>query len=906
MSDRTHWRDHIQPHLASLRLDPAREAEIIEEISQHLDERCDELLNDGAAPEHARREALNEWLETDAFTAEMRVLRQARTRSPESPRADGASVIADMWQDLRHSWRALGKTPVFTAAAVLTLALGISGTVTMFSVVHGVLLKPLPYQDPDALVRIVHVIGGIRQPYFSDAIFRAYVDNAQAFSDVGVWSPAATAAITGQGDPEEVRVLMASRSLLTTLGVPPASGRWFSAAEDTPGGPATVMLTHGYWQRKFAGDAAALQRTLTIDGRPHQIVGIMPPDFRFSETFEIIRPLRINVAAPLPVFRLVGLARLKPGVTIAQGNANVVGILNAWFDKQGTPANIRARWSPALQPLKDDVVGDVRATLWVLMGAIGIVLLMACANVANLLLVRADGRRRELAIRAALGAGGLRIARQLLVETMLLSALGGLVGIVLAYGTLRALMTIAPANLPRLPDIAIDPIVLGFAAGISLLSGLLFGSISIVKHARPRLNALAGGTGSMSRERQRSQQLLVTTQMALALVLLVGAGLMIRSFQTLRSTDPGFTNPRTLQTFAIRVLPALASEPEHVTRVQQDLLERVASIPGVSSAAFATRMPMGVDRSSAALTVKGRPDDRRTPPNHQVKVVSPGLFRTQGTPLIAGRDFTWSDVHGTRDLAIVSENLARELWGSANAALGQFIQEYYDKESPWREVIGVTGNVHDDGMHRNPPTTVYYPVQPFQRIFGLAGYQARRVTFAVRSDRAGMPDFLDQVRDAVSSVSASMPIAQVATLDEPYRRSMAQTAFTLVMLAVAGTMALLLGMCGIYGVISYAVSQRRREIGIRLALGASTTAVRRLFVRRGLIMGAAGLVAGLAGAFAVTRLMKSLLFGVTPLDPLTFAAMPVVLAAAAALASYLPARVATTVDPVETIRETNQ
>jgi predicted permease len=374
----------------------------------------------------------------------------------------------------------------------------------------------------------------------------------------------------------------------------------------------------------------------------------------------------------------------------------------------------------------------------------------------------------------------------------------------------------------------------------------------------------------------------------------------------LRSTDPGFTNPRTLQTFAIRVLPALASEPEHVTRVQQDLLERVASIPGVSSAAFATRMPMGVDRSSAALTVKGRPDDRRTPPNHQVKVVSPGLFRTQGTPLIAGRDFTWSDVHGTRDLAIVSENLARELWGSANAALGQFIQEYYDKESPWREVIGVTGNVHDDGMHRNPPTTVYYPVQPFQRIFGLAGYQARRVTFAVRSDRAGMPDFLDQVRDAVSSVSASMPIAQVATLDEPYRRSMAQTAFTLVMLAVAGTMALLLGMCGIYGVISYAVSQRRREIGIRLALGASTTAVRRLFVRRGLVMGAAGLVSGLAGAFAVTRLMKSLLFGVTPLDPLTFAAMPVVLAAAAALASYLPARVATTVDPVETIRETNQ
>jgi predicted permease len=406
----------------------------------------------------------------------------------------------------------------------------------------------------------------------------------------------------------------------------------------------------------------------------------------------------------------------------------------------------------------------------------------------------------------------------------------------------------------------------------------------------------------MTRERQRSQQLLVAAQMALALMLLVGAGLMIRSFQTLRNVDAGFTSPQTLQTFAIRIVPALAPEPEHVTRMQEDMLQRIASIPGVSSVAFANRMPMGIDRNSAALTAKGRPDNGRTPPNHQVKIVSPDLFRTQGTPLIAGRDFTWADVHGTREIAIVSENLARELWGSASGAVGQFVREYYDKESPWREVVGVVGNVHDDGVHRNAPTTVYYPVQPVQRIFGIAGYQARRVTFVVRSDRAGTPELLEQVREAVSSASASIPIAQVATLDEPYRRSMARTAFTLLMLAIAGTMALLLGMGGIYGVISYAVSQRRREIGIRLALGAPLPAVRRLFVRRGLVMGAAGLIAGLAGAVAVTRLMKSLLYGVTPLDPITFAAMPVVLAAAAALASYLPARAATTVNPVETMR----
>jgi predicted permease len=903
MPDPAGWRDQIRPHLASLRLDAAREQEIVEEISQHLDERYEELLHDGMPPEHARRLALDELIEADAFTAAMRSLRQSQVPQRQSADIAGASFLVDAWQDVRHSWRALTKARTFAVAAVLTLALGIGGTISIFSVVHGVLLKPLPYHDPDALVRIVHVIGGIRQPYFSDVVFRSYVEHTQAFSDVGVWIPAATAAITGQGDPEEVRTLTASRSLLTTLGVPPVLGRWFSTAEDTPGGAAAVVLTHGYWQRKFGGDPAALSRTLTIDGRPHQIVGIMPPSFHFSEAFEIIRPLRINAAAPAPLFRLVGLARLKPGVTLAQGNADVIRVLNAWFELAGTPPDIRARWSPALQPLKDDIVGDVRATLWILMGAIAIVLLMACANVANLLLVRADGRRRELAIRAALGAGGLRIARQLLVETLLLAVLGGTAGIALAYIAVRGLIAIAPANLPRLPDIAIDPVVLGFAAAISLMSGLLFGSISILKHARPRLDAFGGGAaGRMTRERQRSQQLLVTAQMALALMLLVGAGLMIRSFQTLRNTDPGFTSPHTLQTFAIRIVPALAPEPEHVTRMQEDMLQRIASIPGVSSVAFANRLPMGIDRNSAALTAKGRTDDGRTPPNHQVKVISPGIFKTQGTPLIAGLDFTWADVHGTRDIAIVSENLARELWGSPSGAIGQFIREYYDKESPWREVVGVVGNVHDDGVHRNAPTTVYYPVQPVQRIFGIAGYQARRVTFAVRSNRAGTPDFLEQVRDAVSSVSGSIPMAQVTTLDEPYRRSMARTAFTLLMLGAASTLALLLGMCGIYGVISYAVSQRRREIGIRLALGAPLSAVRQLFIRRGLVMGAAGLVAGLAGAVAVTRLMKSLLYGVTPLDPMTFAAMPVVLAAAAALASYLPARAATMVDPVETMR----
>jgi predicted permease len=817
----------------------------------------------------------------------------------ESPRA---SLVEDVRQDVRHALRVLGKERLFAVAAVLTLAVGIGGTTAIFSVVNGVLIKPLPYQDPDALVRIVHTIGGIRQPYFSDVIFQSYVQHSQVFSDVGVWMPDATATITGQGEPEEVRSLTASRSVLTTLGVPAAFGRWFSAAEDSPGGPNTVMLMHGYWRRKFGGDPAVLSRSLTIDGRPHQIVGIMPAHFRFGTEFEIVRPLRVNTAAPGPVFRLLGVARLKSGVTLAQANADAGRVLQAWFELAKTRPEVRARWIPTLQALKEDVVGDVAATLWVLMGAIAIVLLMACANVANLLLVRADGRRREFAIRVAVGAGWMRIVRQVVVETLMLALLGGVVGVVLAEVALRALIAIAPANLPRVTDIAIDPVVLGFAVTISLLSGLLFGSVPIVKQARPRFDALGAGGSERITRTQRSQQALVAAQMALALVLLISAGLMIRSVQALRSVDPGFTGPDTLQTFTMSIGPNQAPEPERAIRMQQDVLDRIAAIPGVSSVAFSTRMPLGVDRASSALTAKNKPDDGRTPPNHQVKIISPGLFRTQGTPIVAGRDFTWSDVLDTREIAIVSANLARELWGSPQAAVGQMLREYYDKRSPWREVVGVVGNVRDDGVHRDAPTTVYFPAAPLQRVFGLAGYQARRVTVAIRIERARTTDLLDHVREAVRAVNASIPLADVQTLDEVYRRSMARTSFTLLTLAIAGTMALLLGMCGIYGVISYAVSQRRREIGIRLALGASLTQVLRLFLRRGLVLGAIGLAAGLGSAIVATRLMRSLLFGVTPLDPMTFAAMPVLLAAAAALASYLPARAAMRVDPVETMR----
>jgi predicted permease len=392
--------------------------------------------------------------------------------------------------------------------------------------------------------------------------------------------------------------------------------------------------------------------------------------------------------------------------------------------------------------------------------------------------------------------------------------------------------------------------------------------------------------------------------MALALVLLVGAGLMIRSFQALRHVEPGFLDPRRVQTFGLSIRESMVAEPERVTRMQQAVLDRISAIPGVAAAGFATRLPMGSDRSSTALAVEGRTDDGRTPPNRHVEIVSPGVFQTLGTPLVAGRDFTWTDIYDLRDVAIVSENLARELWGSPAGALGARVREYYESKSRWREIVGVAGDVHHDGADQSPPATLYWPAQPLDGLQSLsAGYQSRRVFVAMRTDRAGTAGLLDEVRQAVWAVSPDLPLAQVRTLDEVYDRSLARTSFTLVMLAIAGAMALLLGLSGLYGVIAYAVSKRRREIGIRLALGAEAREVRGLFVRRGLMLTATGVVVGLAGAGALTRLMQSLLFGIGPFDPVTFLAAAVALAAAAALASYLPARRAAGVDPVETLRE---
>jgi predicted permease len=539
------------------------------------------------------------------------------------------------------------------------------------------------------------------------------------------------------------------------------------------------------------------------------------------------------------------------------------------------------------------------------MGSIAMVLLIACANVANLLLVRVEGRRQELAIRTAMGAGRGRIAGDLLFESILLGLMGSLLGLALAYGALRILVAIAPMGIPRIHEIGIDGRVLLFTLAITLLSSLLFGSIPIFKYAGARLNASlreGGRSLSQSREQHRARNVLVVVQVALALVLLICSGLMIRTFRALMHVPPGFVGADTVQTFRFYVPEAQIpdTEDERVVRMEEEILNKLAAIPGVSSVGFSSSLPMDGEDSNDLLFAQDRSyAEGDIPPIRRFKFISPGFFRTLGTPLVAGRDITWTDTYQKIPVALVSENFAREYWHDANNALGKRVRA--SSTDDWREIIGVVADMHDDGVNQDAPTSVYWPVM-MDRFEGQKESLRRDIAFTIRSPRAGSEAFLKEVREAVWSVNPNVPLSSVHTLGHFYTESMARTSFTLVMLAVAGGMALLLGIVGIYGVIAYSVSQRTREIGIRMALGAQRQTLISMFVRHGLLLTGVGIACGLVASFAVMRLMSSLLFNVSPLDPVTYSAVTIVVVITAYLACYLPSRRAATIDPVDALR----
>ena len=667
--------------------------------------------------------------------------------------------VDSVGRDVRHALRALPRRPSFTVAAVLTLALGIGATTAIFSVVYSVLLKPLPYPDSQELVRIRHSSAVLNSDDLQSAptMYFTYRDESRTLAEIGFWGDGGETLTRADGT-ERVRSLRVTHGLLQAIGVQPTSGRWFNEADHTPTAeaPYPIILSYSFAQSRFGGDDAAVGRELQVNGQPARVVGVMPRDFRFldmSPPFEIMVALRLDPAR-LVINGLGGvhaLARLKPGVTPAEASADLQRLFPVWLDAwpmaQGASMtrDAIANWrvTPVARALKDDMVGNVASALWVLMGAIGAVLLVACANIANLMLVRADARRQELAVRAALGAVPARIARELLVEALVIGAIGGAIGLGLAYGGLELLVAIGPSTLPRLEEIAVHGPVLAFTIAVSLAATLAFGSITAFKHARNADTHAFGAVrgASASRERSTTRNALVVVQVAVALVLVVSAVLMIRTFQALRDVDPGFADAATIQTVRTWAPNEVIRDPRQFVPLQHEILDAIAALPGVASVGFTSILPMegGPFIASAPVFVEDRPTAAgEAPPPRRHKYVSPGYLETMGTRLVAGRDITWADIEAGGRVAVISEEFARDLGLEPTAALGLRIRPPVDTDD-WREVIGVVQSVKEDALYAEPPTLVYWPAF-MENAFGNAASGYPAMAYVVRSDRTGTAD----------------------------------------------------------------------------------------------------------------------------------------------------------------------
>jgi predicted permease len=816
---------------------------------------------------------------------------------------------------LKQVLRRLGRAPLFTAITLITLAIGVGANTVIFSVVEGVLLKPLPYPHPEQLIGVWHTAPGIglKELNVAPSIYFINREQSATLQDIGAYDDDSFS-VTGSGEPEHVSGMDVTDGTLPILGVVPALGRLFTREDDLPDKPATVMLSYAYWRQKFGGASSVIGRSIVVDGKSRQIIGVLPNGFHFlnREDPALIVPFQWDRSKlKLGNFSYEALARLKPGVTMAQASADMARLLPISFRSFPPPDGFsiklfeNAHITPTPRPLKQDVVGDIGNVLWVLMGSIAIVLLVACANVANLLLVRVEGRRQELSIRAALGAGWGRIAADLLYESVVLGVLGSLLGLMLAAETLHVLVALAPTGLPRIHEIGIDVPVLLFTLALAFFTSLLIALLPVFKYAGGRLNSelREGGRGlSQSRERHRARNALVILQVALALVLLICSGLMIRTFRALMHVPPGFTGPDSIQTFRIYVPETQIpdTERERVVRMEEEILNKIAAIPGVSKVSFSSAIPMGMRNSNDPVMAQDRTyKEGELPPLRRFKFVSPGFFASMGTPLLAGRDLTWNDVYSKRPVALVSQNFAREYWQGESNALGKQVR--VGNNDAWREVIGVVGDIYDDGVNMPAPVAAYWPVM-MDRFEGQKEALRRDIAYVIRSPRAGSQGLMKEIQQAVWSTNSNLPLADIHTVGYFYTKSMARTSFTLVMLAVAGGMALLLGIVGIYGVISYSVSQRTREIGIRMALGAERPSITSMFVRDGLWLTSIGIACGLVTAFATMRLMSSLLFNVSPVDPITYGSITAGVFATAYFACYLPSRRAASIDPVNALR----
>jgi putative ABC transport system permease protein len=798
-----------------------------------------------------------------------------------------------LWQDLGYGLRMMFKSPGITLIAVVALALGIGANSAIFSVVNALVLRPLPYAEPDRLVMLS--VGGHEASAADFADWKAQSATLEHLSALSYWN----ANLGGVEVPERLRGFLVTPDLFPMLGVRPAQGRTFLPEEAQPGHDGVVVLSHGVWQRVFGSDPNVVGKTLTINGRARAVVGVMPPDFQFYDKAEAWAPLALNPNDASPGARrahyLIAAARLRPGVTIRQAQAEMNAInqrLGALYPETNSNRAVK------LVSVHDYAVGDVRPALLVLLGTVGFVLLIACANVANLLLARGAARQRELAVRVALGARRSRIVRQLLTESALLALVGGALGLLVAlWGVDLLVGNIPPGWIDAIPlsrGIGIDLRVLAFALLLSLLTGLVFGLVPALQISKPDLNSVlkeGGRTGAGGGAGQRRlRDLLVVAEVALSLTLLIGAGLMIRSFIGLMRVTPGFNPERvlTMQT----ALPGLKyAKDEQVTAFYAQALERIASVPGVVSVGVTTNLPLGGSDQTTKVIVSGRP----APPSGQApevsfRDVSPDYFRALEIPLLKGRAFSARDTADAPGVAIVNETMARRLFGSPEEAIGQRLTDEDGRGA--REIVGLVSDVRHSGLDGELRAEMFVP---------FTQESSNGMTFVVRtaSDPAG---FVSAVRGQLRAVDKDQPVDQVRTMTQVIAESVSQRRLTMLLFGLFAALALVLATIGIYGVMSYSVTQRSHEIGIRLALGAQRSDVFKLVVGQGMILTLGGVALGLAAAFGLTRVLASLLYGVTATDPLTFAAISLLLLAVALVACLVPARRAMKVDPMIALR----
>ena len=870
-----------------------REQEFAEELESHLALHIEDNLRAGMSSEEARRQAL---IKLGGVTLTQELHREQR----------GLPMLETLFQDLRFGARMLFKNPVFSLIAVITLALGIGANTAIFSVVNGVLLRALPYHEPERLVMvwadrpILQAQIGIADIPVAVADFVDWRNQNQVFEQMAAMRPLRIN-LTGGGEPESVVGLSASASLFPLLGARLALGRALLPEEDQPGANRVVVISHGLWQRRYGADPQLIGQKITLNDEAYTVIGVTAPDFQFPRKGELpsyyTGPKKVDLYLPLAFTPeqmnnrretiLVVIARLKPGVGLGQANAEMNAIarrLTEQYPQTNTDKGVR------LAPLQQQVVGKARTALLILLGAVGFVLLIACANVANLLLARAAGRQKEMAIRAALGASRGRVLRQLLTESLLLAISGGAAGLLLARWGVEVLLAMAPDNLPRAYDIRLDTSVAGFTLLVSLLTGIVFGLLPALQAAKINLGVTLkeGGRDAAGLLRRRLRGFLVVSEVALAFVLLIGAGLLIRSFARLTEVDPGL-DPRGVLTMDMLLPFAKYKDGRDITFFQQTL-ERVRTLPGVDAAATVSPLPLSGGQYITGFGIEGRSSPTEQTFSAGNRLISPDFFKTFRVPLIKGRLLAESDGAKAPPVVVINESLAHRYFANEDP-LGKRITLNGDAT---RVIVGIVGDVKHSALDEEATPQIYRAIAQLQ-------FPTLFMSLAVRASGDPM-QMVAAVRGQVWAVDKDIPLLNIETMERLMTKSVAPRRFNLLLLGVFALVGLALAAVGLYGVMSYTVTQRTREIGVRMAMGAQPGDVSRLVIGEGMNLALIGALLGLGGALALTRLLKTLLFGVSATDPLTFIAIAALLIIVALLACWIPARRATKVNPIIALR----